>query len=142
MIQKVRIKLAGEVAVREGLSSWRWLCGLASASPTQGSHRFATGHSNCVRIVPSFICLPNGSLHKRSPQIIMAVREGFEPSEPFPVRIFSKDVLSTTQPPDLRFAGLGEWAEIRLRFRMRQSPTSRCFWLFEGSVVTDRLRLR
>lgn len=30
----------------------------------------------------------------------MAVRVGFEPTEPFPVRIFSKDVLSTTQPPD------------------------------------------
>lgn len=29
----------------------------------------------------------------------MAVRVGFEPTVPFPVRIFSKDVLSTTQPP-------------------------------------------
>ena len=32
----------------------------------------------------------------------MAVRVGFEPTERFPVRIFSKDVLSTTQPPDRR----------------------------------------
>ncbi len=30
----------------------------------------------------------------------MAVRVGFEPTEPFQARIFSKDVLSTTQPPD------------------------------------------
>jgi hypothetical protein len=29
----------------------------------------------------------------------MAVREGFEPSVAVKLRIFSKDVLSTTQPP-------------------------------------------
>ena len=29
----------------------------------------------------------------------MAEREGFEPSVEFLLRIFSKDVLSTTQPP-------------------------------------------
>ena len=30
----------------------------------------------------------------------MAVRVGFEPTEPLPVHIFSKDALSTTQPPN------------------------------------------
>ena len=30
----------------------------------------------------------------------MAVRVGFEPTEPFPVHFFSKEALSTTQPPN------------------------------------------
>ena len=56
--------------------------------------------SNRVRIRPDKFKAPRARLRSDS-RGFKTVREGFEPSVPLPVRFFSKEVLSTTQPPNL-----------------------------------------
>ncbi len=55
-------------------------------------------HSNFVRTTPPKTPLPQPSLRAG---VVVADREGFEPSIPFLVYSLSRGALSTTQPPVL-----------------------------------------
>lgn len=70
----------------------------------------------------------------------MAVSVGFEPTEPFLVRSFSKRVLSASQPTHRIWSGVGESNPSHQLGRLRYYHyTNSAYWLPSKDSNLDRL---